>query len=183
MNSAPNSTHRTIALVGAAGSGKTTLAEALLHRAGAIPRSAPWSRATPSATTSPRRSRRGTTLGLSLAYLDWTGPDGVPYAVTLADTPGHPDFVGGVDAALSVADVALIVVSAVDGVTGGHPVRVGGGRGGGRAAHRRRDAGGQGARRLPSRRGRAAARRSASTSGRWSCRSARSRRSTRSPTC
>src|SRR4029453_16674489 len=62
---------------------------------------------------------RGTTLGLSLAHLTWTGPDGAEYSVTLADTPGHPDFVGGVDTALSVADAAVIVVSAVDGVTAG----------------------------------------------------------------
>ena len=39
--------------------------------------------------------------------------------VTLLDTPGHPDFVGAVDCALAIADVAVIVVSAVDGVTGG----------------------------------------------------------------
>jgi elongation factor G len=119
MNSGTNSTHRTIALVGAAGSGKTTLAEALLHRAGAIPRVGTVEQGNTVCDHEPEEIARGTTLGLSLAYLDWTGPDGVPYAVTLADTPGHPDFVGGVDAALSVADVAIIVVSAVDGVTGG----------------------------------------------------------------
>lgn len=119
MNSGTNSTHRTIALVGGAGSGKTTLAEALLHRAGAIPRVGTVEQGTTVCDHEPEEIARGTTLGLSLAYLDWTGPDGVPYAVTLADTPGHPDFVGGVDAALSVADVAIIVVSAIDGVTGG----------------------------------------------------------------
>ena len=41
------------------------------------------------------------------------------HAITLIDTPGHLDFVGGVDTALSVADVAVVVVSAVDGVTAG----------------------------------------------------------------
>jgi elongation factor G len=119
MNDASTPTHRTIALVGGAGSGKTTLAEALLHRAGAIPRAGSVDNGSTVTDHEPEEIARHASLGLSLAYLDWTGPDGTAYALTLADTPGHPDFVGGVDAALSVADVALVVVSAVDGVTAG----------------------------------------------------------------
>ena len=133
MNSATNSTSthaaspprnqvptpRTIALLGGTASGKTTLAEALLHRAGAISRAGDVEHGSTVCDHEPEEIARGTTLWLSLAYVDWTGPDGGQHAVTLIDTPGHPDFAGGVDTALSVADVAVVVVSAVDGVTAG----------------------------------------------------------------
>lgn len=119
MNSASIPTHRTVALVGGTGSGKTTLAEALLFRAGAISRAGDVEHGTTVGDHDPEEIARGTTLGLSLASFTWTGPDGAAHAITLADTPGHPDFVGGVDTALSVADVAVVVVSAVDGVTAG----------------------------------------------------------------
>ncbi|KRE23222.1 GTP-binding protein [Agromyces sp. Soil535] len=119
MNSAPTQIHRTVALLGGAGSGKTTLAEALLLRAGAITRAGTVEQGTTVCDHEPEEIARGMTLGLSLAHLGWTGPDGAEHAITLADTPGHPDFVGGVDTALSVADVAVIAVSAVDGVTVG----------------------------------------------------------------
>ena len=119
MNSVPTSTHRTIALVGAAGSGKTTLAEALLHRAGAIPRVGTIEQGTTVTDHEPEEIARGTTLGLSLAYLSWPSADGGEYSITLADTAGRADFVGSLDTALSVADAAVVVVSAVDGVTAG----------------------------------------------------------------
>jgi len=119
MNSPSTPTHRTVALVGGAGSGKTTLAEALLHCAGAISRAGSVENGSTVCDHEPEEIARGTTLGLSLARFDWTAPDGVVSPITLADTPGHPDFVGGVDTALSVADAALVVVSAVDGVTAG----------------------------------------------------------------
>ena len=114
-----NPTYRTIALVGGAGSGKTTLAEALLYRAGAISRAGSVEQGNTVCDHEPEEIARGTTLGLSLAHMGWTGPDGVEHALTLIDTPGHLDFVGGVDTALSVADVAVVAVSAVDGVTAG----------------------------------------------------------------
>lgn len=112
-------THRTVALVGGSGSGKTTLVEALLHRAGAIPRMGSVEQGSTVSDHEPEETARGVSLGLSLAYLAWTDADGVVTGVTLADTPGHPDFVGAVDTALSVADAAVVVVSAVDGVTAG----------------------------------------------------------------
>ena len=119
MNSASTPTHRTIALVGAAGSGKTTLLEALLLRAGTIPRAGSVEQGSTIGDHEPEEIARGMSLGLSLAHLGWAAPDGTEHAMTLADAPGHPDFVGGLDTALAVADAALLAVSAVDGVTAG----------------------------------------------------------------
>ena len=119
MNPSPSSSERTIALVGGAGSGKTTLAEALLLRAGAISRAGSVEHGNTVCDHEPEEIARHSTLGLSLAHFDWSGPDGTSYSITLADTPGHPDFIVGVDTALAVADAAVVVVSAVDGVTAG----------------------------------------------------------------
>ncbi|MDL9979999.1 elongation factor G [Microbacterium candidum] len=110
--------HWTVALIGATGSGKTMLAEALLHRAGAIPRLGSIEQGTTVCDHEPEEIARGTTLALSLAWLSWRVGD-AEHGITLVDTPGHPDFVGAMDAALAVADVAVVVVSAVDGVTAG----------------------------------------------------------------
>jgi elongation factor G len=107
------------ALIGSAGSGMTTLIEAVLHRAGAIPRPGTIADGTTVGDYQPEEIERQTTFTPSLTYLDWTTEDGEHHAVTLADTPGHPDFIGGVDAALSVADLAVVVVSAQAGVTAG----------------------------------------------------------------
>lgn len=112
-------TVRNVALVGHSGSGKTTLAEAFLHRAGAIPRPGSVTEGTTVCDHEPEEIARGISVGLGVAHLDWTAPDGESYRVTLLDTPGSPDFLGAVDAALAVADLAVVVVSAVDGVRSG----------------------------------------------------------------
>ncbi|MEZ3162095.1 elongation factor G [Microbacterium sp. BWT-B31] len=119
MSPTQGPSHRTIALVGGAGSGKTTLAEALLLRSGVIARKGSIAQGTTVCDHDPEEIARGITLSLSLAYLTWTDAGGDERAVTLIDTPGHPDFIGAVDTALSVADAAAVVVSAVDGVTAG----------------------------------------------------------------
>lgn len=119
MDAAPTTSHRTVAVVGASGSGKTTLTEALLHRAGAIPRAGSVEDGSTVSDHEPEEVARGMSLGLALGTLTWTRPDGTESILTLADAPGHPDFVGAMDTALSVADLALVVVSAVDGVQPG----------------------------------------------------------------
>lgn len=117
MDVAPS--HCTVALVGASGAGKTTLAEALLLRAGTIARRGTVEQGTTVCDHDPESVARRMSTGLSLAPLEWTDDDGTRHALTLADTPGHPDFAGAVDAALLVADLAVLVVDAVDGVTAG----------------------------------------------------------------
>ncbi|MCL1899413.1 MAG: elongation factor G [Promicromonosporaceae bacterium] len=111
--------HIMAAVVGSAGSGMTTVVEAVLHRAGAIPRPGNIAAGTTTTDFQPEEIARQTTLSPALTYLDWTDDKGKQHSLTLADTPGHPDFIGGVDAILTAADLAVVVVSAVTGVTAG----------------------------------------------------------------
>ncbi|WP_454050303.1 elongation factor G [Cellulomonas sp. Marseille-Q8402] len=119
MDTATTPTVRNVALVGHGGSGKTTLAEALLLRAGAVPRAGRVEDGSTVCDHEPEEVARGSSVALGVADLDWTCSQGCPHRVTLLDTPGSPDFAGAVDAALSVADLAVVVVSAVDGVQSG----------------------------------------------------------------
>ncbi|EYR62134.1 GTP-binding protein [Actinotalea ferrariae CF5-4] len=116
MDQAATPRIRNVALVGHSGVGKTTLVEALLHRAGTIPRMGRIEDGSTVCDTEPEEIKRGISLSLAVAPFPWTAPDGVTYQVNLLDTPGYADFAGSVDAALQVADLAVVVVSAVDGV-------------------------------------------------------------------
>ena len=116
MLTAPTPKIRNVALVGHSGSGKTTLAEALLLRSGSIPRAGRVEDGTTVCDFEAEEIKRRISLSLALAPFEWTASDGEAYKVNLIDTPGYADFAGGVDAALSVADLAVLVVSAVDGV-------------------------------------------------------------------
>ena len=102
---------RNVALVGHGGAGKTTLAEALLHRAGAITRLGRVEDGSTVSDHDPEEQRRGISLSLSVTPFEWKG-----HKVNLVDTPGYADFLGDVRAALRVVDLAVFVVSAVDGV-------------------------------------------------------------------
>ena len=119
MDQATSPRIRTVALLGASGAGKTTLAEALLHRAGVISRPGRVEDGSTVSDHEPEEIARGISLGLGIAPFSWNADDGKTYDVTLLDTPGSLDFAGAVDTALSAADLALIVVSAVDGVQPG----------------------------------------------------------------
>jgi elongation factor G len=107
---------RNVAIVGHSGCGKTTLAEALLLRAGVLARAGRVEDGTTVCDTEPEEAKRSMSLSLALAPFEWKASDGETYKVNLIDTPGYADFAGDVDAALAVADLAVLVVSAVDGV-------------------------------------------------------------------
>ena len=107
---------RNVALVGHSGAGKTTLAEALLHRAGVVPRMGRIEDGTTVCDVEPEEIKRKISLSPAIAPFRWKAPDGETYKINLIDTPGYADFAGGVDAALAVVDLAVFVVSGVDGV-------------------------------------------------------------------
>jgi elongation factor G len=108
---------RNVALVGHGGAGKTTLAEALLHHAGAIPRTGRVEDGNTVCDTDAEEIKRGLSLGTALAAFEYSPPgSGETFKINLLDTPGYADFVGEVHAALRVADLAVFVVSAVEGV-------------------------------------------------------------------
>jgi elongation factor G len=102
---------RNVALVGHNGSGKTTLAEALLYRAGALNRLGRVEDGNTVTDFDPEEHARNMSLSLALAPFEWKG-----HKINLIDTPGYADFSGDLHAALRVADLAVFVVSAVDGV-------------------------------------------------------------------
>ena len=62
---------RNVALVGHSGAGKTSLAEALLHRAGAIPRMGRVEDGTTACDFDPEEHKRGISLSLAVAPLEW----------------------------------------------------------------------------------------------------------------
>ncbi len=105
---------RNVALVGHSGAGTTTLVEAALLASGAIGRCGRVEDGTTVADVDPEEHVHGLSLGLSLVTVDWRG-----HRLNLLDTPGDPDFEGPMRAALSVADLAVLVVSAVDGIEPG----------------------------------------------------------------
>jgi elongation factor G len=107
---------RNVALIGQSGVGKTTLAEALLHRAGVIGRRGSVTDGTTALDREPDAIERGASVALGIASFEWTASDGATYRINLLDTPGHPDFDAEVSSALSVADLAVVVVSASEGI-------------------------------------------------------------------
>ncbi len=111
MNVYPPEKIRNVALVGHSGSGKTTLAEALLYRAGTINRLGRVEDGSTVMDYDPEEHKRGMSLSLAYAPFEWKG-----HKINLLDTPGYADFIGDLHAALRVADLAVFVVSAVDGV-------------------------------------------------------------------
>lgn len=102
---------RNVALVGHQGSGKTSLAEALLYRAGVVSRLGRVEQGTTVLDADPEARARHQTVGLSVASFDWG-----EHRINLLDTPGYADFLGDAVRALQVADLAVFVIDGVAGV-------------------------------------------------------------------
>jgi elongation factor G len=102
---------RNVALVGHHGAGKTTLAEALLAATGAIARRGSIEKGTTTCDFEPEEISRQLSISTALAPFTVNG-----VKVNLLDTPGYADFHSEVLSALAASDLAVIVVSATDGV-------------------------------------------------------------------
>jgi elongation factor G len=102
---------RNVVLVGPAGSGKTTLVEALLVHAGVLTRPGSVVDGTTVSDFDEVEQRQQRSTGLTLAPLLHEG-----VKVNLLDAPGYADFVGELRAGLRAADCAMFVVAANEGV-------------------------------------------------------------------
>jgi elongation factor G len=102
---------RTVALLGHGGAGKTTLAEALLARAGAIQAVGSIEKGTTVSDFDPLEKSFQHSLRTSALHLDLP-----KVRVHLLDTPGFPDFIGQAIGALDAVETAAIVVNAATGI-------------------------------------------------------------------
>ena len=96
--------------------GKTTLCEQMLLLSGAIRKSGRVDHGDAFMDGHALERARGITIFCEQAQIDLARRDGEIVHVTLMDTPGHVDFSGEMERALSVIDMALLVVSCAEGV-------------------------------------------------------------------
>jgi elongation factor G len=105
---------RSVVLAGHAGSGKTTLGEQLLVRAGAVPRLGRVDDGTSHLDFEPEEQKRRESLSLAVATFETDGT-----RITIVDTPGYLDFAAEVVSGFHATDGALLVMDAVGGVEAG----------------------------------------------------------------
>lgn len=103
-----------VALLGHGGSGKTTLADAVLCYGKATERIGKIADSTTVMDFDPEEKKRKTSVSTSVYALELDG-----HKLNIIDAPGLFDFAGGVSEALSAADSAVIAVSGKSGLTTG----------------------------------------------------------------
>ena len=106
-----------IGLLAHVDSGKTTLAEGLLYRAGVLRKLGRVDHRDAFLDTDSQERARGITIFAKQAVLTLPADtDADETALTLLDTPGHVDFSAEAERALQVLDYAVLVISGTDGV-------------------------------------------------------------------
>jgi len=102
---------RNVALISHGGAGKTSLAEAMLFDAGAIPRQGSVDAGSATFDHDPDEQKRRQSINLAIGTLEADGA-----RITLVDTPGYADFQADVIEALAAVDAAIVVIDASAGV-------------------------------------------------------------------
>ena len=102
---------RNIALAGHGGSGKTSLAEALMFVSGGLDRMGKVSDGSSVCDYDPDEIKRKISLNTSLAYAEWKD-----VKINMIDTPGQFDFIGGMYEGIRAAESVIIALPAKDGV-------------------------------------------------------------------
>ena len=101
---------KNIALIGSAGSGKTTLAEAMLFESGVIKRRGSVEQKNTVSDYFPVEQEYGYSVFSTVLHTEWNGKK-----LNIIDCPGSDDFVGGAITALNVTDQAVILVNGTYG--------------------------------------------------------------------
>lgn len=102
---------KNIALIGNSGSGKTTLAEAMLFECGLLRRRGSVDAKNMVSDYFPVEKEYGYSVYPTVISYEWKDKQ-----MNFIDCPGSDDFIGGVVTALNIADTALMVIDAADGV-------------------------------------------------------------------
>jgi elongation factor G len=102
---------RNVILLGHGGSGKTSLAEAILHKTGTINRLGSVDEKNSVCDYYEEEREHGHSILAALTHVQYKGK-----TINLVDAPGYPDFVGPAIQAIPAAETALIVISAVSGI-------------------------------------------------------------------
>ncbi len=102
---------RNIALVGHAGSGKTSLTEALLFKGGAIHHLGQVEKGNTVSDFMDEEKDHGHSLSAAVVHCDYQARH-----INLIDTPGYPDFVGQALAALPAVETVVVVINAQAGI-------------------------------------------------------------------
>ncbi len=97
---------KNIALIGAKGSGKTTLAESLLYEAGVIKRRGSVEQKNTVSDFMPVELNLGYSVFPTVFHTEWNNKK-----LNFIDCPGSDDFVGGAITALNVTDLAVILIN------------------------------------------------------------------------
>ena len=102
---------RNVALVGHAGSGKTSLTESLLHHAGAINATGTVEKGTTVSDFDSLEQKHQHSLRSALVNLDYGNAH-----INVIDTPGYPDFLGQTLSVLPAVETVAIVINAQTGI-------------------------------------------------------------------
>ena len=102
---------RNIALVGHGNAGKTTLVEALLHKAGVINSTGLVEKGNTVSDFDPQEITHQHSLECSIVSMDYHGGH-----INLIDTPGYPDFISRSLAVLPAVETVAIVINAQTGI-------------------------------------------------------------------
>ncbi|MDF1546344.1 MAG: elongation factor G [Bacteroidales bacterium] len=105
---------RNLSLLGNAGLGKTTLAEAMLFEGGVINRRGDVGQKNTVSDYHEIEHDRECSVFSTVLYTEWLGKK-----LNIIDTPGADDFIGGVISALNVTDTGLLLINAQHGVETG----------------------------------------------------------------
>ena len=97
---------KNIALIGSAGSGKTTLAESMLYEAGIIKRRGSVEAKNTVSDYFPVEQEYGYSVFSTVFHVEWNNKK-----LNIIDCPGSDDFVGGAITALNVTDQAVVLIN------------------------------------------------------------------------